>query len=259
MRQEELNQRLLRAVREGTEFEVSNALEEGADARADTYLAVRLAARLGFIPGISALLLMKIFGCDFLQEKARCAERAEDEGLLALLHGDGDRSRAGGEPASVTAAVLAESSKLARALREDPGIPVGNLERMVEAVERHAGAARLLAADLKQLNERLVDAALSGNSSDVRKALWAGADVHTNQDAALRLAADRGDSESVRVLLKEGADVHALGEYALDAAVFNGHAETVKALLEGGAGVHVNGDKPLLGWRRGSAICPQCL
>ncbi len=68
---------------------------------------------------------------------------------------------------------------------------------------------------------------------ELTRALFdAGADVHANNDCALRWAAERGHTEAVKLLLNAGADVHANNDYALRWATENGHTETVKILKE---------------------------
>lgn len=69
--------------------------------------------------------------------------------------------------------------------------------------------------------------------------LEAGADVHAEDDYALRCATDSDYAEIVKILLEAGADVHALDDHALCCAAQNGYTEVVKILLEAGANVHV--------------------
>ena len=81
----------------------------------------------------------------------------------------------------------------------------------------------------------------------VKDALAAGADVHAEDDYALRWASKNGHVEVVKVLLAVGADVHARDDYALQWASKNGHVEVVKVLLAAGADVHA-GDDYALQW-----------
>ena len=78
-----------------------------------------------------------------------------------------------------------------------------------------------------------------------RLALEAGANVHADDDAALRWSSENGRAEVVRLLLQAGANVHTLDDAALRSASENGHAEVVRLLLKAGANVHAD---YALGW-----------
>jgi len=69
-----------------------------------------------------------------------------------------------------------------------------------------------------------------------------GADVHADNDCALRWASESGHLNVVKVLLEAGADVHVNNDYALIWASSRGHLGVVKVLLENGADVHAKDD-----------------
>ncbi len=73
---------------------------------------------------------------------------------------------------------------------------------------------------------------------DIKELIKRGADVHWNEDEALRNAAGYGSKETVKTLLEHGADIHARDDYALRSAAKAGNTETVKTLLEHGANIH---------------------
>ena len=50
-----------------------------------------------------------------------------------------------------------------------------------------------------------------------------GANIHANDDFALRYAAKNGHLEVVRYLIENGADIHADDDYALRYATVYGH------------------------------------
>ena len=79
----------------------------------------------------------------------------------------------------------------------------------------------------------------------IELALEKGADVHYNNEQALRWASEEGNTEIVKCLLDLGVDVNVNNDQALQWACSNGHTETVKLLLDNGADVHVNNDAPL--------------
>jgi ankyrin repeat protein len=75
----------------------------------------------------------------------------------------------------------------------------------------------------------------TGRVGNVRALLEAGADVHANNDEALRRAAEAGHTDVVRLLLGAGADVHARDDEALWRAARSGRTEVVMVLLDAGA------------------------
>jgi len=67
----------------------------------------------------------------------------------------------------------------------------------------------------------------------IQELIEAGANVHADNDHALRWASEYGHSEIVKILLSAGADVHANDDMALQWASENGHSEVVKILKKG--------------------------
>ena len=72
----------------------------------------------------------------------------------------------------------------------------------------------------------------------IRLAIQAGADVHFNDDQALRWTSFYGHLPVVEVLVKAGADVHANHDEALRHASSNGHLPVVEVLVKAGANIH---------------------
>ena len=105
-------------------------------------------------------------------------------------------------------------------------------------------------ADIHEDNDyALRSASEKGYSDVVRLLLQAGADVHApdygGPDASLRLTSSHGHPAVVKILLEAGADVHAVDDFALRLASRYGYLETVKMLLEAGADVHADDDYAL--------------
>ena len=69
-----------------------------------------------------------------------------------------------------------------------------------------------------------------------------GADVHIENDYALRYSAENGHLDVVKYLVEKGADVHADNDYALKYSARNSHLDVVKFLVEKGADVHAAND-----------------
>ena len=72
-----------------------------------------------------------------------------------------------------------------------------------------------------------------------------GANIHADEDLALRRASKNGHLEVVKYLVEQGADIHAFNDYALRDASLNGHLEVVKYLVEQGANINAREDYAL--------------
>jgi len=88
-----------------------------------------------------------------------------------------------------------------------------------------------------KLMKTLGQAALWGNTAEVKDFIKAGADVHFEADYPLRMAANNGFTNIVKILIDAGAEIHVQDNYPLRWASENGHLETVRVLLEAGADV----------------------
>ena len=91
----------------------------------------------------------------------------------------------------------------------------------------------------------LFDAASIGNNALVAFLLDHGANIHGQNDLALRWAAENGHTETVKLLLDRGANIHACDDAALRYAAAGGHTEMVKLLLDRGANIHAYNDDAL--------------
>jgi len=87
--------------------------------------------------------------------------------------------------------------------------------------------------------------ASQGDQQSVHYILEQGANLHANNEAALRQASMYGHCDVVQLLLVHGADVHAHNDEALREASMLGHCDVVKLLLEHGAHVHADEDAAL--------------
>ena len=68
------------------------------------------------------------------------------------------------------------------------------------------------------------------------------ADVHVNDDSALRYCARKGQVDVIKFLIENGANVHACNDYVLRLSAKNGHLDVVKFIVECGANVHAEND-----------------
>lgn len=102
-----------------------------------------------------------------------------------------------------------------------------------------------LSAYASDLNERLLDAAGNGQTSEVLTLLNAGADVNAKdalQRTALLLTIAGGHVDTVQALLDAGADVDVKswdGATALMQASYGEHSKIVQVLVEAGADVNI--------------------
>ncbi|KAJ3287703.1 hypothetical protein HK104_008478 [Borealophlyctis nickersoniae] len=95
--------------------------------------------------------------------------------------------------------------------------------------------------------ERLDVAYLSPDCGQiVHTLLDLGMNIHVNDEAPIRFAAQYGDTEMVQLLVEKGADVQAQDNGALIAAVEGGHVEAIRLLLKAGADVHAQHEKAML-------------
>ncbi|MEK0338440.1 MAG: ankyrin repeat domain-containing protein, partial [Nitrosopumilus sp.] len=79
-------------------------------------------------------------------------------------------------------------------------------------------------------NKLLIQAAENGFLPGVKKAIERGADVHTDEDEALRHASAYGHYNIVALLLDNGADIHAIHDQALRSASLFDHSDVVELL-----------------------------
>ena len=95
-------------------------------------------------------------------------------------------------------------------------------------------------------NELLVESAKEGHLSLVQHSLKNGADIQTEEDAALKLASFKGHLDVVKYLVEQGADIHAGNDATLIWASDMGHLDVVKFLMEQGADIHAKDNLPLI-------------
>ena len=72
-----------------------------------------------------------------------------------------------------------------------------------------------------------------------------GADIHIQDDHALKWSAERGYSNIVKILIENGANIHAQDDYALRWSARKGQLDVVKFLIENGANIHADYDYAL--------------
>ena len=80
------------------------------------------------------------------------------------------------------------------------------------------------------IDKILIKGSTMGSDSLVNYALDNGADVHYNNDEAVRMASHEGNTEIVQLLIDNGADVNVYEGLPLVLASTNNHTETVKLL-----------------------------
>ena len=73
-----------------------------------------------------------------------------------------------------------------------------------------------------------------------------GADIHTDNDYALRWSVVHGHLDIVKYLLENGANIHADNDYALRWSARNGHLDLIKYLLKNGANIHADDEYTLI-------------
>ena len=89
---------------------------------------------------------------------------------------------------------------------------------------------RIIDVEQELLDLRLVESFRGGGVERVRVLLSDGANIHAQDDRALRWSAENGHA---------GVDIHADEGYALRRAIRDGHFEVVNILLTQGADIEV--------------------
>ena len=84
----------------------------------------------------------------------------------------------------------------------------------------------------------LSNAAETGRLDHLIIAISKGADIHENDDRALRWASRYGHLDMVKYLINQGADIYARNDNALAMASYFGHLEIVKYLVKSGANIY---------------------
>ena len=82
----------------------------------------------------------------------------------------------------------------------------------------------------------------NGHLEVVKYLVENGADIQAEDNIALRLSAENGHLEVVKYLVEQGADIHSDDDFALRWSAENGRLEVVKYLVENGADIHANDD-----------------
>jgi hypothetical protein len=108
------------------------------------------------------------------------------------------------------------------------------VELAAQALGLDASPCWIVAGAIKEdrLDHELIERAKIGDVQIVEALLGAGADVHAENDDALRWAAERGHRDIVAMLLDAGADVHAAKDFALRWAAEKGYRDIVAMLLD---------------------------
>ena len=92
---------------------------------------------------------------------------------------------------------------------------------------------------------KLIEASYKGQLDIVKHLIENGADIHVNNDRALRCAINNNHLDVVKHLVECGADIHACNDQALRWASSNGHLDIVKYLIECDADIHARDDEAL--------------
>jgi ankyrin repeat protein len=92
---------------------------------------------------------------------------------------------------------------------------------------------------MKSFEEQLMYDCFLGDVSGAVYCLSHGADIHYNNDIAIRVSAEHGYIRLVECLIERGANINAMGGYSLIYSIRNGHLPVVICLLKHGANLNV--------------------
>jgi ankyrin repeat protein len=98
----------------------------------------------------------------------------------------------------------------------------------------------------RDLDRQLIDALIIGKLDLVRHLIKDGANIHANDDKALRYASSCGHLNLVKEFVEKGANVHAKNDEALRWSAANNKLEIVKYLISKGADIHALGEYALI-------------
>ena len=129
-------------------------------------------------------------------------------------------------------------------IEEGSGIPPSSL---IQAVSNgHFEVIKYLVEKGVPITSVAVTRAVLFSNPDIVKYLIEhGADVHAENDYALRWAAREGHFDLVKFLVESGANIHAENDYALLWAIENDHFDIVRYLVDHGADIYTYEKKPL--------------
>jgi len=97
----------------------------------------------------------------------------------------------------------------------------------------------------KDPNILLTDSSKIGRLDLVIAAIDCGADIHSNEDAAFRLASVNGHYETVKFLVDSGANIHAYDDAAVRLASAKGHYAVVRYLIDRGANIYARDNEAI--------------
>ena len=87
--------------------------------------------------------------------------------------------------------------------------------------------------------------AKNGHLDVIKYLIEKGANVHAGDDYALQWCANNGHLNIIKYLVEYGADIHAVDDAALRFSAINGHLDVIKYLIESGANIHAENDAAL--------------
>jgi ankyrin repeat protein len=91
-------------------------------------------------------------------------------------------------------------------------------------------------------NDVLGWASVNGHLAIVECLIKYGADIHANDDKALKIASYNGKLAIVECLISHGANIHSNDDYALTVSCRNHHLDVIECLIKHGADIHVDND-----------------
>ena len=90
-----------------------------------------------------------------------------------------------------------------------------------------------------ELDYKLIGSASNGNLDEVKECLREGADIHADNDDALRWASRNGHLDIVKYLVEQGADIHADNDWPLRYSTQYGHHDVVRFLRTADKHYHI--------------------
>jgi ankyrin repeat protein len=119
----------------------------------------------------------------------------------------------------------------------DNRLTLGDDSDLIGSCSRHDYAHIIRTLEIPNIPQVLYIAAVNGSLNVIKYIVSIGADIHVQDDYAVRWASAHGHLDVVKYLVSVGSDIHAHCEYAFRLASAQGYLDVVKYLVSLGVDI----------------------